>query len=389
MCFHILNCAKMIENNNSLVPEQIMASATLQTIQAKVRRLTRSPSLSQLSQEQLNDYINTFILYDFPSNIRLFSLRKTLTFYTQPGVDVYSTNTTVPTDPLYNFRNEYVAVHPPIFLAGIQGFYTQWRDIFYGYYPQTNTISQTQLFGNGEQGPFTGLIIEPPPPTSNGASPYPFILQNNVNFNCVNTSGYSMVLVDTPISNTMGNLSIANTPPTSTVDVDPNNNINYVTGAFTLTFNADTQPLAPIWFEGILYQPGKPLAMLYYNDEFTIRPVPDKTYSVQIEVDVRPTQLINQTDVPYLEQWWTYIAYGAARRIFQDRMDLESVAMIDPEFRLQERLVLRTTLTQQANERTTTIYTQGKNYGFGWFGSGGWPYQNVAIVIQLEKYIRK
>ena len=73
-------------------------------------------------------------------------------------------------------------------------------------------------------------------------------------------------------------------------------------------------------------------------------------------------------------QWWQYIAYGASKKIFEDRMDNDSVDLIMPEFKTQERLVLRTTLTQQANERTVTIYTQGKNYNIGgWFG-GGWPY---------------
>src|SRR5271154_2854070 len=104
-----------------------MANSTLQAIYTKVRRLTRSPSLSQISNDQLNEYVNTFILYDFPEHLRLFSLRKILTFYTQPGVDVYETNTTVTTDPLYNFKNIYVAVHQPVFIAGIQSFYTQWR----------------------------------------------------------------------------------------------------------------------------------------------------------------------------------------------------------------------------------------------------------------------
>jgi hypothetical protein len=64
--------------------------SNLQAIQTKVRRLTRSPSESQISNDQINDYINTFILYDFPEHLRLFSLRTLLTFYTQPGVDVYS-----------------------------------------------------------------------------------------------------------------------------------------------------------------------------------------------------------------------------------------------------------------------------------------------------------
>src|SRR5690348_11516343 len=126
-----------------------MASSTLQAIRTKVRRLTRTPSLSQLSNAQLDEYINTFILFDFPEHLRLFSLRSVLTFYTQPGVDVYETNTTDTTNPLYNFKNKYIAVHPPLFLAGVQGYFTQYRDVFYGFYPQTKNIAQTQLFGDG------------------------------------------------------------------------------------------------------------------------------------------------------------------------------------------------------------------------------------------------
>lgn len=351
-----------------------MANSTLQAIRTKVRRITRSPSLSQISDSQLDEYINTFILYDFPEHLRLFSLRTLLTFYTQPGVDVYDTNTTVATDPLYNFKNKYVAVHPPVYIAGVQSFYTQWRDVFYGYYPQTNTIADTLLRGDNSAGPFVGLVI--PPSATAFANPLPFILQESVNFNCLDNNGTSMIMVDVPISNTIGNLTQANVPlvpPFDTIQ-NPNNFINYVTGQYTITFPSNTMTMSTIWFEGILYQPGKPLCMLYYDDKFTIRPVPDKTYAVQLEVDVRPTELINSTDIPYLEQWWQYIAYGAAKKIFEDRMDIDSVQLIMPEFKTQERLVLRTTLTQQANERTVTIYTQGKNYGFGWFGSGGWPY---------------
>lgn len=361
-----------------------MANSTLQAIYTKVRRLTRSPSLSQISNDQLNEYVNTFILYDFPEHLRLFSLRTILTFYTQPGVDVYDTNTTVQTDPLYNFRNKYIAVHPPVFIAGIQSFYTQWRDVFYGMWPQTNTIADTLLIGNNSSGPFTGFVPTFGPPFQPTIPvlrvPYPFILQRSVNFNCLDTNGTSMIMVDIPISNTIGNLTQADVPlvpPYNTIQ-NPANYINYQTGQYVITFPSITQDLATIWFEGILYQPGKPLGILYYDDKFTIRPVPDKTYSINIEVDVRPTELMKDdlTAVPYLEQWWQYIAYGAAKKIFEDRMDMDSVQLIMPEFKQQERLVLRTTLTQQANERTVTIYTQGKNYGFGggFFGGGGWPY---------------
>jgi len=345
--------------------------STLQTIRTKVRRLTRTPSTSQLSDAQLDQYINTFILYDFPEHLRLFSLRTLLTFYTQPGVDVYETNTTVTTDPLYNFNNKYVAIHPPLFIAGIQCFYTQWRDVFYGMWPQTNTIKDTLLRGNNSSGPFTGTLISP-------STGIPFILQKSVNFNCLDTNGTSMIMVDVPISNTIGNLTQANAPlvpPFDTIQ-NPANYINYVTGQYVITFPANTQNSATVWFEGILYQPGKPISILYYDNKFTIRPVPDKTYSVQIEVDIRPTVLMESTQIPELAQWWQYIAYGASKKIFEDRADSDSVQQIMPEFKQQERLVLRTTLVQQANERTITIYTQGKNFGIGggFFGGGGWPY---------------
>jgi len=53
-----------------------VVSSNLQTIQQKVRRLTRSPSEAQLTDAQLNQYINTFVLYDFPEQIRTFNLLK-------------------------------------------------------------------------------------------------------------------------------------------------------------------------------------------------------------------------------------------------------------------------------------------------------------------------
>ena len=334
---------------------------TLTDIQTKVRRLSRSPSESQLTDAQLNDYINTFILYDFPEHLRLTALRTTLTFYTQPFVDVYGNEETDPNNPLYDFINKYVAVHPPLFLAGVQCFMTQWREVFYGYYPQTNTIAQTGLFGDNTTGPFTGILLGFP------------VLQNNVEFSVVDTTGTAMTIIDYPVNNVLGALGLPNQPQTLP---SPYGQVNYVTGQFTVNFPRATQTLAPIYSTTITYQPGKPIMMLYYDNQFTLRPVPDKMYTVQFEVDAIPTALLQDDQSPQLKQWWQYIAYGATKKIFEDRGDLESVQGIMPEFKTQERLVLRTTLAQQANERTQTIYVQGKNYGFGWggFGGAGWPY---------------
>lgn len=335
-----------------------MADSTLRAIRTKTRRLTRSPSTSQISDAQVDEYINTFILYDLPEQLRLFSLRSTLTFYSQPYVDFYETNTVNPLDPLYNFKNKYIAIHPPVFIAGIQSYFTQKREQFYGFYPQTNTIADTLLRGNGAAGPFAGTINAHP------------MLQNNVIITCSDVNGTSMVLVDYPYSNFAGDLGLPGQAP---VHPSVYGDVNYVTGVFAATFAANTLAGAPIFAENIAYQPGKPVAMLFYENAFVLRPVPDKAYSIQVEVDMRPTELLIATDVPLLEQWWQYIAYGASKKIFEDKMDSDSIHMIMPEYKNQENLVLRSTLTQQANERTTTVYTQGKNYGLPsvW---GSWPY---------------
>jgi hypothetical protein len=80
-----------------------MADSSLVAIRTKVRRLTRSPSTAQISDAQIDEYVNTFIQYDFPEQIRLSALRTVLTFYTQPGVDVYETSTD-PNNALFNFK---------------------------------------------------------------------------------------------------------------------------------------------------------------------------------------------------------------------------------------------------------------------------------------------
>lgn len=154
---------------------------------------------------------------------------------------------------------------------------------------------------------------------------------------------------------------------------DPNNEINYLTGAFTVTFIGPPAAGANINFQVVPYVPSIPQAILYYDEQFTLRPVPDQSYPVNIEVYNRPTELLAAGDTPQLEQWWQYIAYGAAKKVLEDRIDTETLAQIMPEYKKQELLVLRTTIVQNTNERTATIYTeQSSMYGGPW----GWNQNN-------------
>lgn len=332
--------------------------STLQNIYTKVRRLTRSPSTDQLSDNDLNDYINNFVLYDLPEHLRLFNLRKTIQFYTAPNVDNMSTVALPVTNPLYNFKNRYITIHEPVYIAGFRRYFTQSREQFYGIYPKVDSIVQIST-GTGGAFVFTGTLAGIP------------MLQNEVYFNSADANNDPLVLHDVPINSVTGNLCVPDDNATTY------GTINYLTGAYSFSFPVPAAAGATVNSQTLPYSAAVPQAVLYYDDTFWFRPVPDQVYKVEFEVYVRPTEMLSTdtTQHPDLDQWWQYIAYGAAIKVFQDRMDMDSIQMIMPEFKNQQNLVNRTTIVQLTNQRTSTIFTEGSgNYPYGGWGFFGTQY---------------
>lgn len=369
--------------------------STLLNIQTKVRRLTRSISINQLSDTDLNEYINTFTIYDFPEHLRTFNLRTQFTFYANPYQDVYPTDINsfggAITNPLYDFQNLYITVHPPAYIAGFQAMFSQSRNEFFGMYPFLNNIASIGATGNGIVTQFTGVVNSQQALVPSNSTQQICLLKNNVLFSSIdsNFNGISMIdfpLLDPATGNptSVGNLYPPGSLPTSPLffpaDLDVNNNINYVTGAFIVTFRNSLGPIAPGPGQSINSQTvpvavARPQAILFYQNEFTLRPVPDQPYPVNFEVYARPTWLMETNQEPALNEYWQYIAYGAAKKILEDRMETDTVQQIIPEFKVQESLVLRRTIVQITNERSATIYTQQtagmnqNNWGF-WGGNG-------------------
>ncbi len=348
--------------------------ATLADIRTKVRRLTRSPSPAQIADSEIDSYVNTFILYDFPEHLRLFSLRKTFSFYTNPGQDRYPTDKISfggnMTNPLYDFQNKYVTTQMPVYIAGTESIWSQSRTEFYRMYPLTNTI-QTIASGDGISNTFTGII-----PGTNGNAGGVAMVQNNVLISSIDGNGEGISLIDVPVVDpTTGNTTVNGNlydpsalpalPPTV---VTPNNTVNYVSGVYTATYNVPPGAGENITSQTVPLQVSRPNALLYFDNTFFLRPIPDMPYKIDIEVDALPTQLLQASDEPNLKQWWQYISYGASKKIYEDRTDSDSVQQLMPEFKTQERLALRTTLVQMTKERTATIYSE--NSGLG--GTGGW-----------------
>lgn len=309
-----------------------MATATLLDIQNKVRRLTRSPSTNQLSTTTLDDYINTFIMYDLPEELRLFDLHKQYNLPLDPYVDTYDL-TTLTASTGETLSNYMVTINQPFYVDGYKCFYSQSPDEFYNVYPKNQNIVQ---IGTGD-----GTTVSYSYTIANG-----YLLANNVQVTSVTATNTGLYLTDDGAGTLTGD-------GTGTVD--------YVTGAINVTFSGGVNRPAKgktVSAHVIQYTPNRPAAVLYFDNSFTIRPVPDKPYTLNFEYYVQPTQLLATGEVPELKQWWQYIAYGAAIKVLQDRMDNETVQALMPEFNKQMRLVLRRTLVLLSNQRTATIYSQ-------------------------------
>ena len=351
-----------------------MADTTLVAIQNKVRKLTRNMTENALSTSDINQYINTFVLYDFPEHLKLFNLRQTFSFYCEAFIDEYDPATYSAPNPLYDFNNKYFVVEPPIYVAGYQTAFMESRQQFFGVYPKLVSVASIGIDGDGSTTTFSGFINTQQANTPPNLMQNLCLLRNNILFDSIDSSGNSMSLIDYPLSVTTGALGIPGVPEVSLPS--PYGSINYLTGAFTVIFPNPPAAGQFINSQSVLMQPARPQTMLFFDGKFTLRPVPDQAYKVNIEVYAQPTELLSNSQSPDLKEWWQVIAYGAAIKVFQDRMDLESVQQIMPEFNMQRLLVQRRTIVQQTSQRASTIYAQDNNaagiYGAGWFsGAGG------------------
>lgn len=63
---------------------------TLSDIRTKVRAVTGTPSSDQLTDAQINDYINHYYVYTMPFELKEQIENQFLDFKTTPGTDIYA-----------------------------------------------------------------------------------------------------------------------------------------------------------------------------------------------------------------------------------------------------------------------------------------------------------
>lgn len=352
-----------------------MAIATLASILIKIRKLIGLPNPLQISDDTLQDYINSFYNYDLPSQFRSLKLKDKYTFNTIRGQDTYA------------FDSEhYTTVEMPCYCSkrAIQLFNDPSN--FYG--ANFNWQSQTNFaFGDNTQGPFSGFTTAKPLLAS--VNNNPFTVQPN-NFPAgrvqnllitANTATSTVNVTDYDNSDGTGTLYVSTPPndqPTS-VPVTPVGNINYTTGQIT---NLNFPVVIP---QGniiqIQYNPlvlSIPLSILFFQNQFCLRPVPDQGYTIELIAYRQPSQAIDQyvssggfpNNTPELSEWWELIACGAAKKFFRDSQDNEGMASMENMLREHYSLAETRTYAQLGKQRIQTIFTDQLQYNYGSSGNG-------------------
>lgn len=188
---------------------------------------------------------------------------------------------------------------------------------------------------------------------------------NNVYLDSLNTQQPAI-----PNLSPIGGQNNANLPnsayPPSPLTPQYCGTVNYVTTQIDLDLPV---PVAPgtqlnIWVS--TYQVGRPYNALFWNNEITIRPVPDNVYLCEIETYQTPSQFLNTSNHPILNQWAQYLAYGAAMEILRDRQDMEGVANLSEGFKRQEALVLERQAVEEIGQPNITLFNTTTVNGYGW-----------------------
>lgn len=151
--------------------------------------------------------------------------------------------------------------------------------------------------------------------------------------------------------------------------------VDYISTQIDITLPVPPQAGSQINVWAAQYQTGRPYNLLWWNNEFTIRPVPDNMYIVEVEAYMTPVQFMQNTDDPQIMQWAQYIAYGVSREILRQRQDVEGVMNLEEGFNRQAGLILEKQACEEIGIPNYTLFNT-TNYGIGGgigFGIGqGW-----------------
>ena len=366
----------------------------LSDILTYIRRIIKSPSNAQITDNLLIDYVNRFWLMDVDARVQLFDLKTKYQFQTTPGIDKYNmplySVQTQPGNQNINLFPVYQGFSQACYVNGIQmPFYTQ-RDPFWNLWPNYLQPLTTAGTGDGTTGPYTltlpffpalpghiditGIIAtgstQDPPFVTNFLTTIPTTsVYSGVYFTAVDSNGKNIIVADSGqflSGNTSGDLygllMAPGNPPFGNTGLVGGysttlNTINYNTGVATVTFPTAIPTGNSIQAQCYFFQQGIPRAVLFYNNCLTVRPPPNTQYLIELDSYLTPAAFLSTSQAVPFGYMSEYIARGAARKILADTGDVEQFSFYEPLFKEQETLVWKRSQRQFTATRTGTIFS--------------------------------
>jgi hypothetical protein len=362
------------------------AFPTLANAIYKCRKLTASTNNFQITDAQIVMYMNSFYTYDLPAKYRSLKLKDFFTFTTQQGVAVYPFNSEI-----------YTTVEMPCYVNNRETkiYFDPWN--FYGVNFNWQQGPETFATGTSTTGPYNGYTIGKHILPSSNNDPGPMFspslyfpqgrVQNiliTVNIGYMNT----LNVTDDGAGNLIEIVETNKTPQTqsgwtyyrnyyrsSGQSPTPMGTINYQTGQISnLYFSKPVPQGACITIAYNTKTLSIPLAMLFYQNQITMAPVPDRGYTVQITAYRSPTKALlaqNLSGNPELSEWWEILAVGAAKKIYEDRLDSDGVMFIDKMLKERYDIIETRTYAEIGSRQIYTIYTDQvtQNYSGNGFGA--------------------
>lgn len=288
------------------------AGWTFSNMVAKFRAVTGTPSPDQLSDAQIEAYLNNYYVYTMPFELKEQITDQFLTFKTTPGIDIYS------------FPSGYFTDSPGAYADGFPLVFYQDPDIFFQDWPQQYAVDNIAN-GDGVTSSFSGGLQNPP------------VIIGTLFITADDPTGNQQLLTDTGLGTLTGN-------GTGT--------INYLTGAYVANFNSPPASSAYIYAKYQGYSGNRPQGVLFFNNQFTLRPVPDQAYQILMQGYIQPNLLANANDTPLQPEWGPLIVYGSALERFEDTGDTENFDRYFPVFKRFENVALGRTIQQLTEQQS-------------------------------------
>lgn len=296
------------------------ATWTFGDIRFKTRQLTGRFSPNEMSNRDLDKRINQYYQLTFPAEVKLERMSTFYQFVTDANQDTYVFDSA-----------GFTGIVPPATIDNMRIDYYQNPDDFESTNPYQ--ISRANPWtGNGVDSSFQTTLVGHPilPGTT-------IITDNTEIFQDFNTDWTND---DVPISGSLGG----------------GGTINYKTGAISVSFTSAPDSGQLIYLSYTQFKAGRPISVLFYENEFKFFPPPNTTYRFKIKAWGTPPPLVDAADTPLLNEWGPAISYGTSRQIFADYGELESKQLIEEDYQEQISYVSERTSESLLNTRVRPAF---------------------------------